>query len=77
MERSKLQPEHLPEIIVCSEPSFDLKEMNSLGYSQSWNYIHGLEVSKNILSLTGNQTQLREGFNMDLKNLNLNHLQMT
>ena len=77
MEKSKFQPKDFPEILICSEPSFDLKEINSLGYSHSWNYIRGRSVSNNILSLTGNQSQLREGFKLrQVLQVETNHPEM-
>ena len=42
VKKSRFEPQLFPEILICSEPSFDLDEINALGYSDSWNYFRGL-----------------------------------
>ena len=35
-EKAKKGPEHFPEILVCPEPSTDLKELEKLGYGANF-----------------------------------------
>ena len=54
--QTKLKPEHFPNILICSYPSYDLEELQSIGYDHSYDYSSGLSKEGDLIGWRGNNS---------------------
>lgn len=55
--QTKLKPGHFPNILICPYPSYDLEELQSIGYDHSYDYSSGLSEEGNLIGWRGNNTE--------------------
>ena len=58
VSKKDLEPSHFPEVLVCPQPGFDVAELQSLGYNQTFRYTFGLSREDRLVGWTGNQAEL-------------------
>ena len=55
--QTKLKPGHFPNILICPYPSYDLEELQSIGYDHSYDYSSGLSEEGNLIGWRGNNSE--------------------
>ena len=55
--QTKLTPGHFPNILICPYPSYDLEELQSIGYDHSYDYSSGLSEEGNLIGWRGNNSE--------------------
>ena len=55
--QTKLKPEHFPNILICSYPSYDLEQLQSIGYEHSYDYSSGLSEEGDLIGWRGNNSE--------------------
>ena len=58
MIQTTLKPEHFPNILICSNPSYDLEVLNSHGYDHSYDYASGLSSEGDLVGWRGNKSDV-------------------
>ena len=56
LSQDRLKPSHFPNILICPIPSFDLGELQSLGYEHSHDYTMGVSPFYQSDGWVGNQS---------------------
>ena len=57
VSKARLEASHLPDVLVCPLPGFDVAQLQQLGYNQTYQYTFGLSKEGNLIGWTGNETE--------------------